>query len=321
MDKEKAKYRPRNWRQYNKSLVLRGSLTLWVDDKVINQWYEISKNKKPGCARLYSDLAIQCAAQIRALYRLPLRSVQGFLESLFDMLELRLDVPHYSTISRRMKKLRIKLKYTKQNNYNHIVLDSSGLKIYGEGEWKVKQHGWSKRRTWKKMHIGIDTDTQEIVCCSLTNSKIQDPTMFNYCLDQIEQNIEQVSVDGIYDTENCYKYAHKRKIKFTVPPRITAINKFNKYDPNTKHFKTRDDAMQHINCLGFKCWKEWSGYSKRSLVETAMYRFKKMFSGRLSSREGERRDQEFMIKCNIFNLFTRLGMPKSKKIIPKNKVS
>ena len=318
MEKEKVKYHPRNWSQYNKSLVARGSLTLWVNDEVLNQWYHLSKNNKPGRNNLYSDLAIQCAIQIKSLYQLPFRAVQGFLISLFAVMELNIKVPDYSTICRRMKNLRVKLKYNKKDKIEHLAIDASGLKVYGEGEWKTRQHGWSKRRTWRKIHVGIDAQSQEIVCCELTYNKINDQEMFEYCLSQVKSDIVQVSADGIYDTENCYKYSTQNKIKLTVPPRITAISRFDKKNPDTHHFKMRDDNIQHIDCLGKKAWAEYSGYSKRSLVENTMFRFKQAFSGKLQSRKFLNQHTEFMIKCNILNQFARMGMPNS---IPIKKVS
>jgi Transposase DDE domain len=155
MARKKAVYRPRNWAEYNKSLVGRGSLTLWVSEEVLEVWYSKEKTGQKGASNRYSALAILCAKQVRFLYHLPLRATQGFSGSLFALLKIELEVPWYTMLSRRLKNLDLPILKTPSKEPRHLVLDSTGLKVYGEGEWKVRVHGWSKRRAWLKYILAL----------------------------------------------------------------------------------------------------------------------------------------------------------------------
>ena len=149
--KKEATYRVRNWTEYNKSLVKRGSLTVWASEEVLKAWTEVAATGKQGRVETYSDIAIECMATLQAIYRLPLRGTQGLVQSLFELMQIILPVPNYSTLSRRKKALAINLPQRKTGEGIHVVIDSTGIKVFGEGEWKVRQHGWSNRRTWKKL--------------------------------------------------------------------------------------------------------------------------------------------------------------------------
>src|SRR5512135_2437986 len=151
---KKAAYRIRNWRQYNRALVHRGSLTVWVDQKALDAW-NYHGPAQWGARFVYSDVAIQCLLTLRAVFRLPLRGTQGMAHSVFELMGLDLEVPHYSTLSRRAAELSVDLA-RKSEGPLHLVLDSTGLKVYGEGEWKVRRHGYSKRRTWRKLHLAVN---------------------------------------------------------------------------------------------------------------------------------------------------------------------
>ncbi|CUI18152.1 transposase (plasmid) [Candidatus Protochlamydia naegleriophila] len=162
-------YRIRNWAEYNKALIQRGSITVWVDEKAIKNWFSSYHTCRAGRPATYSDEAILMLLILREVYKRSLRSLQGFAQSLFTAIGLDLPIPSYSQISRRAKSLHKRVgQLTKGKQARHIIFDSTGLKVHGEGEWKVKVHGKSKRRTWRKFHIGIDAETLEIVCCELT---------------------------------------------------------------------------------------------------------------------------------------------------------
>jgi Transposase DDE domain len=157
---EKAVYRIRNWSDYNRALVRRGSLTVWVDQESLDAW-NYQGPAQWGGQYVYSDTAMQCLLTLRAVFHLPLRATQGMAQSVFQLMGLDLAVPHYSTLSRRAADLEVDLARKSQGPL-HLVLDSTGLKVYGEGEWKVRKHGYSKRRTWRKLHLAIDARSHEI---------------------------------------------------------------------------------------------------------------------------------------------------------------
>ena len=151
--KSKVVYRVKNWSSYNRALVARGSLTVWLDDSLWRQWYD-QRPCQRGAQFVYSDPTIEWILTMRVLLRLPLRQTQGFIQSLLDLMGLAVAVPDYSTLSRRHGSLAVVLPSKRPDQPMHLVVDSTGLKVYGEGEWKVRQHGWTKRRTWRKLHVG-----------------------------------------------------------------------------------------------------------------------------------------------------------------------
>lgn len=197
----KAKYKVRNWSEYNNALKERYNITLWINDETQKVWYAEPTGKR-GAQPVYSDVAIESCLTIRTLLRLPLRGCEGFLRSILTPLEL--DIPDYSTLSRRGRKLEMGLRVSKKQTSVHIVVDSSGMKIYGEGEWKARMHGVSKRRTWRKVHIAVDEATGEILVGAITTVDVSDGEMLAEMLEEIDAPISAVSADGAYDRKNDY---------------------------------------------------------------------------------------------------------------------
>jgi hypothetical protein len=189
-------YRIRNWSEYNAGLKQRGSLTFWVDESVLESWIVPNLSGKPGASVLYSDLAIITMVTLKSIYGLAGRQCQGFVESIFELMGIDLFVPDHSTLSRRLGNLSIDLPVLPKAEAKHVVVDSTGVKVYGEGEWKTRQHGISKRRTWRKLHLGIDEQTGEILAAFVTTNDISDGQVLPELLNQIEGDIEQVSGDG-----------------------------------------------------------------------------------------------------------------------------
>ena len=181
----------------------------------------------------------------------------------------------------------------------HIVIDSTGLKVYGEGEWKVRQHEYSKRRTWKKFHLGVDESNSQIKAVVLSDNSLKDNEVFKDIVTGIEGKICQISADGAYDSRDCYSISEAQGIKLVVLPRKGAVIK--------KHGNChglplpRDVHIREIRQIGRKKWKERNKYHRRSLSETAMYRFKTLLGDKLSSREFHRQANEAFIKCKILN--------------------
>ena len=302
----KPRYRVTNWPEYNRALVARGSVTLWLSDDVAHGWRARSGK---GC--VYSDAAILCALSLRAVFGLTLRQAQGFLMSLAQRLLPGLPVPHYSTLCRRAAGLNVP-RPRRRDGPVHLVVDSTGLKVFGEGEWKVRQHGYCKRRLWRKLHLGVDEATGEVLAHKLTASNQHDAPVLPDLLAQIEGPLEQVSADGAYDSYNCHRVILAKGANPVIPPRKgAAIHP----QPGTKDPpSTRGEIVRRIIEIGAKAWKVEANYHRRSLAETAMYRVKTLFSPNLRSRTLPNQKTEAAIGVNCLNQFTALGMPVSVKI-------
>ena len=310
----KERYRIRNWSQYNKSLVQRGSITFWFSEEVAQGWIHINGSKKKrGRQKIYSDVAIECALTLKTVFHLRLRATQGFLQSLLFLMNLTLPCPDYTTLSKRAKFLDIKLPVLSQKENMHVLVDSTGLKIFGEGEWKTRMHGISKRRTWRKLHLGIDADTQEIVASTFTTNSVSDDQAFPELMKGLPNKIASVKGDGAYDTKNCYREILRKEGIPIIPPRKTAALS------TDMCFVHRNQAILEIISSedkeeARKQWKERSGYHKRSLVETQMFRLKTIFGRGLSSRNIKNQAIESFIKCKSLNRMTHLGMPESYRV-------
>ena len=185
--KKKDKYRTRNWKEYNRSLVNRGSITFWFDEGTIQKWYSVKRTGKPGRPETYSDDAIRCGLMIRAVFRTALRFLQGFVDSIIRILGLDLVCPHYSVFSRRAKGLRIPMrKLLKPGGKINVVFDSTGIKVFGEGEWKVRKHGYSKRRTWRKVHVGMCVDSGQVLVSAMSSNNVTDEEAMIHMMEALE---------------------------------------------------------------------------------------------------------------------------------------
>ena len=304
----KNKYKIINWKEYNESLKQRGSITIWISKEALELW-KYTGPKLKGGQKKYSDLAIETSLTIRKVYHLKLRQTEGFVNSLIQIMQVNLEVPDYSTLSRRAGKLNISLGNFKDNGNIDIVVDSTGLKVYGEGEWKVRKYGWSKHRTWRKLHIGIDGVTQEIIAEELTENNIDDADVIEDVLN-VSDNIDSFTGDGAYDKKKVRKILTKKKIKQKIPPQRNAvISKEADYD-----LQSRDKAIKRIKSIGIEKWKQEVGYHRRSLVEVAMFRYKTIIGDKILSRKFVNEKVEVRLGCAILNKMTALGMPVSIKV-------
>ena len=307
---QKAVYRIRNWREYNEALVRRGSLTVWVDQEALDAW-NYQGPAQWGGQYVYSDTAIQCLLTIRAVFHLPLRATQGMARSLFELMGLGLDVPHYSTLSRRAADLAVDLSRRSRGPL-HLVLDSTGLKVYGEGEWKVRKHGYSKRRTWRKLHLAIDAESHEIQAVSLTGAGVDDAEEVDHLLQPIDRPVASAAADGAYDKRKVYRVLAPRTGTILIPPRKNA--RIWKHGNAAGPPLARDENLRAIRRVGRKAWKRGVGYHQRSLAETGVFRLKTIFGGHLASRNSERQATEGAIRCRALNIMTHLGMPESERV-------
>ncbi len=301
----KQQYRLRNWPDYNKALIARGSLTLWIDARSLDLWLDADRPARRGRRRTYTDTAILCSLMVRQVYHLPLRATQGLVRSLLRLLEVNLPTPDYSTLSRRARFLQLSLSAQRRKQIKHLVIDSTGLKLYGEGEWKVRVHGWAKQRTGRKLHLAIDADSQEVSAALITNKDVVDPRGLPRLLKQLEVPVERVYADGAYDARDCYRAVHQRGARAVIPPRKGSVLWTDEY------LKERNSNLRQVQKLGAKGWKRKVGYHRRSLVETAIFRLKTLFTDRLWSREVQRQSTEVLVRSLVLNRMTNLGMPQS----------
>lgn len=313
----KIAYRVRNWKDYNRSLINRGNLTIWFSDDAIKNWYQKSpKIKQRGRSCTYSDSYIELALTIRTLFRLPLRATQGFLEGLVFMLGLNLRVSHYSRLSRRAGALEVQLNTLKTmgKTPTDLVIDSTGLKIFGEGEWKTRTHGKQKRRTWRKYHISVNPQTHEVTAIELTDANVHDCTVLPALL-STQNNIGKVYADGAYSFKDGFDAIAKSGGTPSIPVRCgtTAVRK----NPSSGQV-LRNELLEEISKAGGRMiWKKISGHHRRSLVETHMFRLKTILGGTLRGRNYANQQTEAKIMANILNKMAHLGMPKSEKTILK----
>lgn len=313
--KKKKAYKITNWHEYDKALVSRGSVEVWMDKETIGSWKaEKAYGAKGGRPHLYSDGAILCAATFRKLFRLPLRATEGLVRSLLSLSGTALTSPDASTLSRRMKTLPVLLAKRKKEK-TIIVVDSTGMKVYGEGEWKVRQHGAGKRRTWKKIHIGIGEDG-EIRATEITDSDTHDSQVVKTLLEQEDPStqITGFHADGAYDQRKVYDELLRRTVPaILIPPRKTARIWFHGNRKDIPY--PRDENVRGIRRHGRKAWKILSGYHLRSLVENTMFRYKTILGDKVSSRDPQNQTTELTLGCRILNIMFHLGMPKSVPVL------
>ena len=307
--RHKELYRVKNWSEYEKALVQRGSITFWLSEDLEKTWLYIGE-KQRGSQFDYSDKAIEIMLTLKEVFHLTNRGVEGFVRSLFQMMNIDLSVPDHSTLSKRGKTLKVKLPKKASGSLN-LVLDSTGLKIYGEGEWKVRKHGYSKRRTWRKLHLGADPENGEIQAVLLTENSVTDDAAVKGLLEQIEQTLLACAADGAYDKRKVYDALnqHSPDVRILIPPRKNA--RIWQHGNSKAERLKRDENLRYIRKHGRQQWKDDSGYHMRSLSETAMFRLKTIFGGELSARLLETQTTQTLIRCLALNKMTHLGMPDS----------
>ena len=311
---KKVKYRLRNWPLYNKALIQRGQLIFMIIDNINEFWLENQqKDKLPGGQPLCTDKSIEICLQIRACMKSPLRQTQGFIEGLFECCGIDLPVPHYTLLSKRAEELKIPIRQFKRtekidlpSETKRLTIDSTGLKIYGEGEWANEKHKTKIRRQWMKAHIGI-SENGDVLAAELTSNSNGDAPTASVLLSQIQGHIDEFQGDGAYDSAPLHNELETKwpGIKITTSPREDAV-----LSPNAARDPThRDLHILKIQEKGRDAWQAISGYNKRNLVENTMYRYKTIFGGKLKSRKTKNQEVEFKINCNLLNKMNSLGMP------------
>lgn len=242
------------------------------------------------------------------VFNLPLRALQGFVDSIFKLMALPLRCPDDSLLSKRAKSVSICIKTPTRGEISHLVIDATGLKVFGEGEWKVRQHGADKRRVWRKLHLGADSATHEIICADLSLSGTTDAQALPGLINQTHRKIRVASADGAYDTRYCHDALLRKKIRPLIPPRSGAQYWPEKYDE-----RNHAVANQHLSGSN-DVWKKKVDYHRRSVAETAMFRIKTLLGGHLSLRDYDAQVGEAMAMVKALNRMTLLGMPNSTRI-------
>lgn len=310
MENKKQQYVPKSWREYNQSLVNRGNIALWISEETVKKWYsKKSPGSQGGRKELFSDDAILALMYLKSLFHMPYRMIEGFGRSLFILLSITLAVPHFTRICKRSKKL--KLPPLPAGKDLTVVLDGTGVKVYGEGEWKEKIHGKGKKKKWKKIHVALDPKTQEVVLTDVTEKEMHDSKLCPNFLNRLKGKIRKVIGDGAYDTEECYRAIVNRGAEPIIPPRKGA----KLWQSEEKWAQWRNDAIKEIEGLSDKLlWKKLRGYTVRSLVETFFSRMKRCFGDRAYSKSDNGLEIENWIKCLILNKFAKMGLSQARPV-------
>ena len=307
----KPRYRVTNGPEYDAALRRRGSLTVWFTDEAIAAW-RAEPRTTPGGQPHYSALAIMTALTMRAVFRLALRQTEGLIGSVIALLELDLTVPDHSTMSRRSKTLEMPPLRRSGPGPLHLLVDSTGLKLGGAGEWLVEKHGTSRRRSWRKLHLGIDAESGEILAIELTRKEIDDAARSGALLDHITDPIASFTADGAYDQDKVYEGVaeHAPDAAVIVPPRATAVP-----GPSAATAPTqRDQHIQEIVERGRMGWQKASGYNLRAKVEAAIGRYKRVIGDALRSRTDETEATEVAIAAAALNRMLEFGRPNYVRI-------
>jgi Transposase DDE domain len=306
-----------NWAEYDAALRQRGSLTVWFTEAAVAAW-EAEPRTTPGGQPHYSDLAITTALTLKAVFRLALRQTEGLIGSVIRLLGLALSVPDHTTLSRRAETLEVPRPRSgspdtgREAEPVHLLVDSTGLKLCGAGEWLIEKHGTKTRRSWRKMHIGVDADTGQIVAATLTPHDVDDGSQVGPLLDQVTGAVASVTGDGAYDQDGVYASVGERHpaAPVIVPPRSTAVPSATAETAPTQ----RDRHLQLIAEKGRMGWQKASGYNWRARAEATIGRFKRVIGDELRSHTDERRATEMDVAAQVLNRMLDLGRPKYVRI-------
>ena len=300
----KTRYHVGNWPAYDRALVQRGDITVWLAPDAIATWEAVGAGKRGGQLQ-YADLALETALTLRLLFHLPLRQTEGCLTSIFWRLGLDLSAPDHTTLSRRGQHLDLTLGRVPAGAGMHLIVDSTGRSIVGEGEWAAAKHGGRGRRGWKKLHLGVDR-SGVIVAHALTEGHVDDATTGITLIEAAGSDLGSVTADAAYDTVGFYAAAGARGATVMVPPTSTA--NVSRHGPRSS---ARDRTIVAVKEMGRRRWKKTSGYHRQARVENAFLRYKSIIGDGLRARSPAGRETEAVLACNLLNQMTARGKPVS----------
>ena len=296
-----------NWPQYNRSLINRGSLTFWVDASAMDNWFHHDHHDhhdhhgRRGRCQLYTDQTIATFLMLKGIFSLSLRATQGLLDSLFELMSVPLCAPDYSAVSKRARTVKVAYRQPSKGKVTDLVIDSTGLKVFGEGEWKVRKHGAEKRRVWRKLHLAVDPARHDIVAAEVSLENVHDTEVLPTLLNPLRRKLGTIYADGAYDSKASHQLIASKGGAACIPPRKNA-GLWEKGHP-------RNEAVLVMRKEGLTHWKKISGYQRRSLAETAMYRFKHLMAGKISLRNYNGQVGEVMAYVSAMNKLNTLGLP------------
>jgi IS5 family transposase len=311
--KTKPKYRTRNWKQYNTALINRGDITLWINPEVVKAW-KAQSDGLPHKQKAYSDLAIEVVLTLKIFFKLPLRAAQGLVRTLIEIMKLELPCPHYSTLSRRAKTLKTNLGVRKTGEPIHLLVDSTGVKVAGEGEWKTRKWKAEYRRTWIKLHLGLDRNSGQIMAAVVTDANGGDPDHFPEILDAVEGEISKVGADGIYDSIDNFRHIAERGAIPIIPARIGAAIRPEPEAAVRNAVVAEMDRLWDDETSDAR-WKVESGYHARSRIESEMFRYKQVIGDSVSTKNLASQSVEVLLGCRILNRFLELGRCESYAVV------
>ena len=303
----KARYRVTNWPSYDRALVKRGSLTVWFSPEAINAWTP-KKTGRRGGQRRHSDVAVQTALHLRLLLGLPWRQTEGLVQSLVELLGLHLEVPDHTTLSRRSRDLAADLSRSPSSRSIHLIVDASGLNVFGQGEWAAAKYGYRSPGTgWRKRHLGVD-EGGRIVAAELTDNDVTDASVFPTLLSRTDGKIVRLTANGAYDRRGVYDVAGRRDAYVVIPPQRSAVMS---RDPV---LQTRNRHIKRMARVDRAQWRREKGQHRQARVENSFYRYKRIFGPALRARSSMAQRTEVMAACNLLNWMYSLGMPHSQKL-------
>lgn len=298
-----ARYRTTNWSAYNAALRKRGSLLIWLDKEMA--WHAPHEGRA-GRPPVFSNVAIQFCLSIKVLFKLPLRQTAGMVASLLRLAGLDWPVPDYSTLCRRQKTLKVQIPYRRAGGGGplNLLVDSTGIKFLGDGEWQARKHGVQGRRQWRKVHLAMDTATSDIRAVEFTPSREGDSPVLPDLLGQIPQDedIGTVTADGAYDTRRCHSAIIARGGTAIIPIRKNG----RPWKEDCPAARARNETLRATRHYGRAFWKRWAGYHARSRAEAKM-RCLKSFGERIAARDPDRQTAEIHIRVALINRFNALG--------------
>jgi hypothetical protein len=306
----KQRHRVTNWAEYDAGLRARGSLTVWFTPEAVAAWTAEPRTSRGGQPS-YSALAIATALTLRAVFRLALRQTEGLIGSLLQLLGLDLPVPDHSTLSRRAETLEVP-RPKAGSAPMHLLVDGTGLKLCGPGEWLAEKHGTKRRRAWRVLHLATDADTGRIVASVLTDKDADDGSQVSPLLDRIDGAVASVTGDGAYDRDEVYAEVAVRypAAAVVVPPRANAV-------PSKTAEIAPTQRDRHLRCAaerGRIGWQRAAGYGWRALVESDIARWKRVIGDGLRSQTDGRQASEVAIAADVLNRMLGLGRPKYVRI-------